>query len=131
MGIGPLSGSRSRNSQTTNQTDQSTTQTVGGDVSGGYQPLTVTGNTGPTTIEQTDFRAVQGGLGLASQALAQGTGLTSALAGQAFDSANTIAGKAFSVARDAGLSEGSKFQDTLLKIALIVATAFTVSKFAR
>ena len=129
--MGLFSGSRSTSTQTTNLNDYTTNNSVGGSVTGGYQPISVSGAQGPVTIEATDFRAVEAGTNLAREALARGASAFETAAAQVSSNANAIVGKTLGIAQQTQVSESSRFQDTLLKLALIVAAGVGLVAFAK
>lgn len=82
-----------------------------------------TGKSAHITINALDGGAVAGGLGLAQQALAFGSASFDSAIGAVSSQANSIVDKTLSIANKTQTSESAQFQDTLLKLALVIGAA--------
>lgn len=127
--MGLFSGSKQNTTNNTALYDYANNNSASGDVSGGYQPVTVNGN--GNNIETTDFRAIETGAGLAQAALDSNGRAFETFANKIGEQSNNIVSKSLGIAAKNQVSEGAQMQDTLVKIALIAAAGLGLYALAK
>lgn len=115
MGISSSKSNSSSTTQTANNGNYGASATNLGPIS--------TGKKSNVTINALDGGAIAGGLGLASQALSVGQSSFNSAIDAVQSNTASIVDKTLNIANKTQTSESAQFQDTLLKLALVIGAA--------